>query len=140
MTIIPLLLPKQAREDVMVWGHDSCKFKHEIFSVVLSYRLSIIRHHLGWDRPLACHFISALIISFKVLVLFKEVYNQLLCLCLDSRACFLTPELLWCPDFSCFDFLRGPIDKGLSRDDLVFPLLINVSFQVLFIFIFLKIY
>ena len=29
----------------------------------------------------------------------------------DSRACFLTSESLWHPDFSGFDFVRGHIDR-----------------------------
>lgn len=65
------------------------------------------------------------------MVLLTEVCNLLLCVYLDFRACFLTSEPLSCPDFSCFDFLRGPVNKGLLRDDLFFSLLIQAGFQVL---------
>lgn len=60
-----------------------------------------------------------------------EVCSLLLCVYLDFRACFLPSEPLSCPDFSCSDFLRGPINKGLLRDDLFFSLLIQARFQVL---------
>lgn len=65
--------------------------------VVISCLISIIRNPLVWDRPLTCHFISVLMISFKFLILLWKFIT-------NSCACAQTSQL----------HLRGPPSGRLA--------------------------
>lgn len=94
--------PNKLREGAVLWGHDGCEFRHG-FSV-LSCLINIIRHPLLWDRSLTCCLISVLTISFVFWSCSRKSVTTSCACARTLRACFLTSESLWYPEFSCWSF------------------------------------